>query len=141
MLKGIFLVAAIAACSAISGCATIVHSGPRAISVASAPTGAKVSIYDRANTLVMTNTTPFIAQLPTKFGYFKSQNYRLVFEMPAHATTEVELTSSVSGWYFANLLFGGAIGMLIVDPLTGAMYNLSPEKIDQTLTGSQAQVN
>jgi hypothetical protein len=30
--------------------------------------------------------------------------------------------------------------MLIVDPLTGAMYNLSPEKIDQNLTATQAKV-
>ena len=140
MLKGIFAVATLSALSVLSGCATIVHGGPRAISVASAPAGAKVSVFDRSNTLVMTNTTPFVAQLPTKFGYFKSQNYRLVFEMPEHTTAEVNLTSSVSGWYFANLVFGGAIGMLIVDPLTGAMFNLSPEKIDQSLTTSQAQV-
>ena len=140
MLKGIFLVATFSACSALGGCATIVHGGPRPIAVASAPAGAKVSIYDRSNTLVMTNTTPFIAQLSTKYGYFKGQDYRLVFEMPGHATAEVNLTSSVSGWYFANLVFGGVIGMLIVDPLTGAMFNLSPEKIDQSLTASQAQV-
>jgi len=30
--------------------------------------------------------------------------------------------------------------MLIVDPLTGAMYNLSPDKIDQNLTATQAKV-
>ena len=140
MLKEIFVVATLSACSALGGCATILHSGPRAIEIASAPAGAKVSIYDRSNTLVLTNTTPFVAQLPTKYGYFKGQNYRLVFEMPAHATAEVNLTSSVSGWYFANVIFGGVIGMLIVDPMTGAMYNLSPEKIDQSLSASQAQV-
>ena len=33
------------------------------------------------------------------------------------------------------------IGMLIVDPITGAMYNLKPEKIEQPLAASQAQVN
>jgi hypothetical protein len=140
MWKGIFLVAAFSVCNALSGCATIVHSGPRPISVASAPAGAKVSIYDRSNTLVMTNTTPFVANLATKYGYFQGQTYRLVFEMPAHTTAEVNLTSSLSGWYFGNLLFGGVIGMIIVDPLTGAMFNLSPEKIDQSLTASQAQV-
>jgi hypothetical protein len=37
-------------------------------------------------------------------------------------------------------LFGGLIGMLIVDPLTGAMYNLAPEKIEQPLSASQAQL-
>jgi hypothetical protein len=46
----------------------------------------------------------------------------------------------VSGWYFGNLLFGGVIGMLIVDPLTGAMYNLTPEKIEQSMSASQAQL-
>ena len=140
MFRRILLAAIIGACVAFSGCATIVHSGPRAISVASTPPGAKVSIYDRSDTLVMTNTTPFIAQLSTKYGYFKAQSYRLVFELPGHATTELNLESSVSGWYFANLAFGGLIGMLIVDPLTGAMFNLSPEKIEQPLTRAQAEI-
>jgi len=140
MLRQMFVVAMLSAATAITGCATIVHSGPRAISVASTPPGAKVSIYDRSNTLVQTNTTPFVAQLSTKYGYFKGQAYRLVLEMPAHATAEVNLQSSVSGWYFGNLVFGGLIGMLIVDPVTGAMYNLKPEKIEQPLTASQAEV-
>jgi hypothetical protein len=126
--------------TALSGCATIVHSGPREIAVASTPAGARVSIYDRSNTLVQTNTTPFVAKLSTKYGYFKGQQYRLVFEMPAYSTAEVKLNSSVSGWYIGNILFGGLIGMLIVDPLTGAMFNLAPEKIEQPLTASQAEV-
>jgi hypothetical protein len=134
------LAAVLGACVALSGCASIVHNGPRTVPVASTPAGAKVSIYDRSNTMVSTNTTPFVATLPTKYGYFKGQTYRLVFELPGHAPAELNLKSSVSGWYFGNLLFGGIIGMLIVDPLTGAMYNLSPEKIEQPLSASQAKV-
>jgi hypothetical protein len=140
MLKEITVAVVFGVCTALSGCATIVHSGPRAIPITSSPPGAKVSIYDRSNTLVQTNTTPFVAQLPVKYGYFKAQNYRLEFELPGHAPAVVNLESSVSGWYFGNLAFGGVIGMLIVDPLTGAMFNLTPDKIDQPLTGSQAQV-
>jgi hypothetical protein len=138
MLRQLCLMVMLAAGTAVTGCATIVHSGPRAIPIASSPPGAKVSIYDRSNQLVMTNTTPFVAKLPVKFGYFKSQNYRLDFELPGHAPMSANIESSVSGWYFGNLLFGGIIGMLIVDPLTGAMYNLKPEKIEQSLTQSQA---
>jgi len=122
------------------GCASIVHNGPRSVAIASTPPGAKVSIYDRSNSLVSVNATPFVATLPTKFGYFKGQSYRLVFEMPGYAQAETKLESSVSGWYFGNLLFGGVIGMLIVDPLTGAMYNLAPEKIEQNLTSEQAGI-
>jgi hypothetical protein len=141
MLKQLSAVAMLGACSAIAGCATIVHGGPRPVSVASTPPGAKVTIYDRSNALVQTSTTPFVAQLPTKSGYFKAPAYRMVFEMPGYAPAEVSLDSSVSGWYWANIAFGGLIGMLIVDPITGAMYNLKPEKIEQPLAASQAQVN
>jgi hypothetical protein len=128
------------ACCAFAGCASIFNSGPRPISVASTPPGAKVTIYDRSNALVQTNTTPFVAQLDPKAGYFKSQNYRMVFEMPGYANAEINLGSSVSGWYWANIVLGGVLGMLVIDPLTGAMYNLTPEKIEQTLTASQAEV-
>jgi len=140
MLKQISLVVILGACATIGGCATIVHSGPRPVSVASTPAGAKVSIYDRDGQLVQTNTTPFLAQLPTKYRYFQGQTYRLVFEMPGHATTEVKLGSSLSGWYLGNVIFGGLIGLLVVDPLTGAMYNLTPDKIEQPLSGTQAEV-
>lgn len=140
MLRQVAMTAMFGVCTALSGCATIVHSGPRSIPIASSPAGAKVAIYDRSNTLVMTNTTPFVAELPVKYGYFKGQSYRMEFELPGHATAVVNLDSSVSGWYFANLVFGGLIGMLIVDPLTGAMFNLKPEKIEQPLSVAQTQV-
>jgi hypothetical protein len=140
MLREVSIAAAIGVCTALSGCATIVHGGPRPVSVASTPPGATVSIYDRDNTLVETNTTPFVAQLPTKYSYFKGQSYRLVFEMPAHERTEVKLEPSLSGWYFGNIVFGGLIGMLVVDPITGSMYNLSPQKIERTLSPNQAEL-
>ncbi|HEX9139898.1 MAG TPA: hypothetical protein VF848_08915 [Steroidobacteraceae bacterium] len=140
MLRQILAVLTASACIVMAGCATIVHGGARPVSVASTPPGAKVSIYDRDNKLVLTSTTPFVAQLNPKYAYFKGQNYRLVFEMPAHATAEVWLDSTVSGWYWWNFLFGGLIGMVIVDPLTGAMFNLTPDKIEQPLTASQTEV-
>ena len=123
-----------------SGCATIVNSGPRSIPIASTPPGAKVSIYDRSEAVISTHTTPFVASLSPRYGYFKAQEYRLVFEMPGYAPAEVKLGSSISGWYFGNLLIGGLLGMLVIDPITGAMYNLAPESIEQTLSPSQAQL-
>ena len=126
MLKELSIGAVLGTCAAVMGCATIVHGGPRAVSVSSTPAGAKVSIYDRSNTLVQTNATPFVAQLPTKYSYFKGQSYRLVFESPDYQTAEVTLKPQLSGWYLGNVVFGGLIGMLIVDPLTGAV--LKPQR-------------
>jgi hypothetical protein len=121
-----------------SGCASIVHGGPRTVPVASNPPGAKVSIYDRDGKVVSQNTTPFIATLPTKYRYFAGQSYKLVFEKEGFRKTEVELRSTMSGWYWGNLVFGGLLGMLVVDPNTGAMYNLSPNKVEHTLSADTA---
>jgi len=37
-------------------------------------------------------------------------------------TTKIEGT--MDGWYIGNLLFGGILGFLVIDPATGAMWKL-----------------
>ena len=53
--------------------------------------------------------------------------------------------SKVEGWYWGNILFGGLIGMIIVDPATGAMYKLDTEAVDVSLVklekNAENQVN
>lgn len=85
----------------------------------------------------MTNT-PCTVSLDPKRGYFKGQSYRLKLELAGYQTSEIELRSEMSGWYWGNILLGGLIGMLAVDPVTGSMWNIAPNKIEQTLTASQA---
>jgi len=138
MLREMTALAVLGACTALGGCASIVHSGPRTVTVASTPPGANVSIYDRDNKLVMTNTTPFVAKLPVKYAYFKSQTYRLEFDLQGYAHAVLDIDSSVSGWYWGNFAIGGLLGMVVIDPLTGAMFNLSPDKINQTLRPAEA---
>jgi hypothetical protein len=126
-----------------TGCASIVHSGKRDITLNSEPTAAKVSVYrlDRKTleaSLLQTAVTPCVISLKPNAGYFKGQPYRLTFELPGYAPTSVEVRAQLSGWYFGNIVFGGLIGMLIVDPATGAMWNLTPDKISPSLTKSQA---
>jgi hypothetical protein len=41
--------------------------------------------------------------------------------------------STINGWYVGNIVFGGFIGWLIVDPLTGAMWALDTEHVNGTL--------
>src|SRR5690348_8021329 len=138
-LKGAVIALTGAAVLVSSGCASIVHGGNRNIPIASNPPGATVTIYDRDGKQVLKQATPFTASLSPKYRYFKGQTYRVVFEMPGYRPTEMQLTSAISGWFFGNILFGGLIGMLAVDPNTGAMYNLMPTKIDQTLAPLSTQ--
>ncbi len=122
-----------------SGCASIVHSGPRSLTFNTDPAGARVTISrNDTGEVVHTGTTPLTVSLNPKLKFFRGQNYAVRFELAGYRTDEVQVRSELSGWYFGNLIFGGLIGMLIVDPATGAMWNLTPDQITRPLSAEQA---
>jgi hypothetical protein len=116
--------AAVAAFVGIQGCASIVGESRYPVAVSSAPPGATFEITDEDGALVHTGNTPSTVTLKSGSGYFSGQTYKLHFKKDGYPDKSVELDSSLSGWYWGNILIGGLIGMLIVDPLTGAMYKL-----------------
>ena len=123
---------AMAVAVVLSGCATVINSNSQAVKITSAPEGAAVAISNSAGEKVHTGTTPFTVTLLRGAGYFKPESYTLTFTKEGFPTREVTITGSLSGWYIGNLLVGGLIGMLAVDPVTGAMYAL-PETVNGTL--------
>lgn len=120
------------------GCASIVHGGDRLLTISSQPQGAKATISKLNGPVVSVTNTPCTVSLDPKRGYFKGQSYRLKLELAGYQSVDLELHSEMSGWYWGNILFGGLIGMLAVDPVTGSMWNIAPNKIEQTLTTAQA---
>ena len=46
------------------------------------------------------------------------------------------IDTELDAWYFGNILLGGVIGMLIVDPATGAMYKLSTDYLHINMENS-----
>jgi PEGA domain len=121
-------------CGQFAGCASIVSGGPKKVTVNSRPPGARVMVYDKSGKVIMTSQTPATLSLDRSSGYFRGEDYRIVIEKPGYKRAEITVRAAINGWYFGNLAFGGVIGMLVVDPLTGAMYTLDPDKIDQILT-------
>lgn len=117
----------------LGGCASIVHGGNRLLTISSDPAGAKASIRKAGGELVSVTSTPCTVSLDPKRGYFKGQSYTLTLELPGYQTTRVDLRAELSGWYWGNIIFGGLIGMLAVDPATGSMWNIAPNKIDHPL--------
>jgi hypothetical protein len=118
----------------VSGCATIfTGGGSQKVNIASTPPGAQVSITNRAGEVVSKGSTPFVAKLKKGAGYFKSENYTLNFTMPGYRTQQARLTPRISGWYFGNIALGGLLGMVCIDPATGAMYKLEPKDVAITL--------
>jgi len=122
----------------LCGCASIVDGRTPRISINSSPEGAKLTILNKSDREVLTGTTPIVANLKRSRGYFQGEQYRLIFELAGYKRTEALITSKVNGWYVGNIFFGGLIGMLIVDPATGAMWSLHPTMIEQPLDREQA---
>lgn len=124
----------------LSGCATIVGEPTQMLPIKSSPDGASVVITDETGAQVFKGTTPTSVTLSKSDGtYFGKKEYKAVIKKPGYATFELPIKSSANGWYIGgNLVFGGLIGYLIVDPLSGNMYTLSVKEINAELSPETA---
>jgi hypothetical protein len=120
--------------SLLSSCASIVSKSVWPVKVDSSPTGATVTILNRSGEQVYKGTVPATMFLKSGAGFFKKESYVVRFELDGYPTREMPLEFKVNGWYWGNLLLGGVIGMVIVDPATGAMYKPSINFVQATMT-------
>ena len=133
---------AIAVATALSGCATIIGSTTQPLTIKSTPEGANVVVINRACEKIHSGVAPMTVTLNRGAGYFKPEIYTIKFDKEGYESKEVVVTGQVNGWYFGNIIFGGLIiGMLIVDPNTGAMYSLSNDKVDEALVAVGAKTS
>lgn len=117
-----------------TGCASIVDGGAeRSVSIRTNPSDARVSVYNKQGTLIAAQQSPALISLKRSAGYFSPASYRIVVEKDGYASNDFEIKSTINGWYLGNIIFGGVIGILIVDPLTGAMWTLTPNETDLQL--------
>lgn len=112
-----------------SSCTTITSKSEYPVSVESLPEGIDFVITNKEGFSIYKGTAPDVVLLPSSEGYFKKASYEVVFEYNQIPLEKVPLNSRLNRWYFGNLLMSGfgVIGMLVVDPLTGSMYNLPDE--------------
>jgi len=119
----------------LAGCATIMGDKTQLLGIKSTPDAALIKITDEKGSQVFDGKTPTTVTLQKGDGsYFGGKTYQVSITKEGYKPATVTLNSKVNGWYVGNILFGGLIGWLIVDPFTGAMYNLKPENIDTQLS-------
>ncbi|HEX8541086.1 MAG TPA: hypothetical protein VF671_05220 [Pseudomonas sp.] len=118
---------------AATGCASIVSESRYPVSVTSAPSGAAYEITNEGGSIVSSGVTPNQVVLKAGAGYFDGEKYTVNYRKEGYLSKTEMLDTGMNGWYWGNIVFGGLIGMLIVDPLTGAMYRL-PEGINSNLS-------
>ena len=107
------------------GCASIVSKSEYPVAITSNPIGADFVVKRDNGVPVASGVTPATIVLPASEGYFQPAKYTIEYKRKG-VMQSVPLTAKIDGWYFGNLLFGGVIiGMLIIDPATGAMWRLN----------------
>lgn len=120
-----------------TGCASIVSKTSREVSLRSDPTGARVTVVDEKGTQLFDGRTPSVVKLRTGKPYFGKKEYAITFNLEGYREHRATVRSTLNGWYIGNLGFGGLIGFLIVDPLTGAMWRFEEEEVVAQLAALQ----
>ena len=123
-----------------SSCGSIVSKSTYPLSINSSPSNAKISITNKKGYEVYVGSTPAIVQLKAGDGFFSKAEYRIKFSIPGYDEKIMPVTFSLDGWYFGNIFIGGLLGMLIVDPATGAMWKIDTEYLSVTLSQSATSV-
>lgn len=122
----------------LSGCASIVSGSNSPVRIASTPEQADFTITNEDGIKVHSGITPSTVTLKNGAGYFDGESYSINYSKDGYNPQTATLNSGVNGWYFGNLLFGGFLGLLVIDPATGAMFDL-PDDLSVSLMKQSQQ--
>jgi len=111
----------------LTGCASIVSKNMYPVTINSHPDQATILIKDENGRQMYKGKTPTTLSLSSGESYFHPKKYTITLSKSGYEEQITEIKAGIDGWYFGNILFGGLIGMLIVDPLTGNMWKLPTE--------------
>lgn len=122
--------------SLLTGCASIVGDKTQLVQVNSNPPGVEFKIKDEKGNIVSQGTTPQGVMLEKSDGsYFGKKSYQITFQKADYQPVTLPVTANANGWYIGgNIVFGGLIGWLAVDPFNGGMYTLSPKETNAVLS-------
>lgn len=128
--------AALTSCLGLTSCATIVSDSTWPVTIDTQPPGASVIVRDEEGKTLQAGTTPCMVMLDSGGGFFQRASYAIETTLPGQLPQQTTLTSHFNAWYIGNIVFGGLIGILIVDPLTGAMYRFDRTVLIDAATGA-----
>lgn len=113
-----------------NSCATIASDWNSALRVDSNVEGAKVEVFDHGGASIYEGVTPCSLLVDHGRAFFLPAEYRVVVSCAGAEPQETTVTTSIDEWYLANALVpGGIVGSLLVDPWTGAMYELDTQDV------------
>jgi hypothetical protein len=133
MTKKLFLFAT--AVLLLTACATIVTKSTYPLTISSTPDEAAFSVTDKYGQELYNGTTPETVYLKAGAGFFERAHYKVKFSEPGYKDKTFPVYFKLDGWYFGNLFLpiGGWLGMIVIDPVTGAMWKIESRFLHATL--------
>ena len=117
----------------LTSCATIVSSQQVPTKIDSSPSKMAYKVFDDNGAVVSQGFTPATTTMNRSAGYFRPGKYSIEISKNGKVVGKETITATLNGWYFGNILIGGLVGLVIVDPLSGAMYRM-PESVTVSTT-------
>lgn len=121
---------------ALVGCASVVSGRRAEVAFDSNPQHAHVVVRNRDGETIAEADTPAVVSLKRGEGFLKPAHYTATIAAPGYVPREVAIDPKLNPWVFGNVVFGGLVGA-VVDPATGAMWNLTPEEVSPELVAAQ----
>lgn len=114
----------------LPSCATIAGGSASALRIDSNVTGAKVRVLDHDGASVYEGITPCSVVVDHGRAYFRGADYTVEVSCDGAEARSSQVSTSINEWYLANALVpGGLVGSLLVDPWTGAMFELDTHEV------------
>lgn len=123
-----FLLSTIVSLIALGGCSTILNSTTQEVELKSNPPNAKITVDGKKF-----GTSPQVVNID------RGGDHVIKFELDGYEPYETRLTRRMSLWFWGNALNGFIPGM-VIDYLTGSMYNLLPEQVTTELTPAKVEL-
>lgn len=117
----------------LSGCATLFTKSTYPVTINTNPAGADILITNKRGREIFSGQSPAVVKLKSGDGFFSKAEYSVKLSTPGYEDKLITIGADIEGWYFANIIFPWILGLLIIDPATGAMWKLDTEEINTTL--------
>lgn len=114
----------------LSGCATIISGAESNVKIDSYPARSFVTVTSTSGKVFYHGETPSSIKLPKGDGYFNGAIYYVSYKFDGYQDATSRINSSLNPLYLLNIF--NVIGFFIVDPMSGAMWNLE-ERTEQVL--------
>ena len=121
-MKGFICGCAVMGSALLHGCATIVAGSSQELTFQTEPEGATVSVAGKA-----------LGRTPLTTEVSRDKNLSLTFEKEGYKPYTTQLSTTLNGWFWGNIVFGGFLGST-TDGVSGSIHEYSPSQYFVTLS-------